>query len=185
VADEKDRLIFITGIVGRAMGSGKFGPDDIKDLAVAASTAFFETFGDTVVVPILTKAYDGPPVKTYAPENMGGDDEPAEVDGKPFRMWGGDKIRLGKKDSPIRGKAWGEITWGEAHQLLVRGTAGESSKTKGYLKFLSELETKDQKYAKSDETMRQRARSVLDSVGPAQTSGGGGGMEDTPFARLP
>ena len=34
------REIFITGVVGRAMGSGKFGADDIYPLAVAALTAW-------------------------------------------------------------------------------------------------------------------------------------------------
>lgn len=35
-----DRSIFVTGIVGRAMGSGEFGTSDIRELALAADEAF-------------------------------------------------------------------------------------------------------------------------------------------------
>lgn len=37
-----DWSIFVTGIVGRAMGSGKFGPTDIKALTLAALEAWVE-----------------------------------------------------------------------------------------------------------------------------------------------
>jgi hypothetical protein len=38
----KDWQIFVTGIVGRAMGSGKFNITDIRPLALAALEAFLE-----------------------------------------------------------------------------------------------------------------------------------------------
>lgn len=38
---EAQRDIFITGVVGRAMGSGKFGPDDLKAWTKAAVDAWF------------------------------------------------------------------------------------------------------------------------------------------------
>lgn len=45
-ASDKDRLIFVTGVVGRALGSGQFGATDIGMLTKAAAVAFAETFGD-------------------------------------------------------------------------------------------------------------------------------------------
>lgn len=38
--DDKDALIFITGVVGRSMGSGSFGATDIKLLTLAAIEAW-------------------------------------------------------------------------------------------------------------------------------------------------
>jgi hypothetical protein len=45
-ATGKDKLIFVTGVVGRAMGSGKYDPNDIGLLTKAAVVAFHESFGD-------------------------------------------------------------------------------------------------------------------------------------------
>jgi len=39
---EKDEHIYVTGVVGRAMGSGKFGPEHISLLTKAASQAYGE-----------------------------------------------------------------------------------------------------------------------------------------------
>ena len=39
--DRKDALIFITGLVGRAMGSGQFKPSDIETLTHEATKAWF------------------------------------------------------------------------------------------------------------------------------------------------
>lgn len=43
----KDELIFVTGVVGRAMGSGKFDFNDIGTLTKAAKVAYHESFGDS------------------------------------------------------------------------------------------------------------------------------------------
>jgi len=42
----KDELIFVTGVVGRAMGSGKYDASDIGLLTKAAKVAYHESFGD-------------------------------------------------------------------------------------------------------------------------------------------
>lgn len=39
--DQKDALIFVTGVVGRAMGSGQFKSGDISDLTHEALKAWF------------------------------------------------------------------------------------------------------------------------------------------------
>lgn len=38
--ERKDMLIFVTGVVGRAMGSGSFMADDIKNLTMEAKAAY-------------------------------------------------------------------------------------------------------------------------------------------------
>jgi hypothetical protein len=43
---DKDAMIFVTGIVGRAMGSGKFDTQDIPLLSKAAVAAWNEIKGD-------------------------------------------------------------------------------------------------------------------------------------------
>jgi len=40
--DHKDMLIFVTGVVGRAMGSGQFSTTDVKILTLAALEAYKE-----------------------------------------------------------------------------------------------------------------------------------------------
>jgi hypothetical protein len=45
-ATDKDKLIFVTGVVGRAMGSGQYSATDIGLLTKAAVVAFRESFGD-------------------------------------------------------------------------------------------------------------------------------------------
>lgn len=37
---DNSRMIFITGIVGRAMGSGKYGPESIRELTMSAAGAY-------------------------------------------------------------------------------------------------------------------------------------------------
>jgi hypothetical protein len=45
MADPKDTLIFVTGVVGRAMGSGSFGVTDIDLLTKAALAAYRTNLG--------------------------------------------------------------------------------------------------------------------------------------------
>jgi len=42
--DAKDKFIFVTGVVGRAMGSGKFEPADILQLTQLACASYEEMF---------------------------------------------------------------------------------------------------------------------------------------------
>jgi hypothetical protein len=45
MSDPKDTLIFVTGVVGRAMGSGSFGVTDIDLLTKAALAAYRTNLG--------------------------------------------------------------------------------------------------------------------------------------------
>jgi len=45
IGESAARQIFVTGIVGRAMGSGKFTPSDLEALTSAAITAYDKHLG--------------------------------------------------------------------------------------------------------------------------------------------
>lgn len=45
IGESAARQIFVTGIVGRAMGSGKFSPSDLEALTSAAITAYDKHLG--------------------------------------------------------------------------------------------------------------------------------------------
>lgn len=51
---DKEEMIFITGVVGRAMGSGQFKPADIVTLAVAAKEAWLALQGVDPIIPAKT-----------------------------------------------------------------------------------------------------------------------------------
>lgn len=53
--------IFVTGVVGRAMGSGKFGPTDIGILTAAAKAAYEEAFEGKQEPPSGGIPYDDAP----------------------------------------------------------------------------------------------------------------------------
>jgi hypothetical protein len=170
----QDMHIWMTGVVGRSMGSGQFKAEDIRALTLEAHQVFLEVFGDPFAADLAAKhaelsarAKEAP--APAAPNGAPTPIMPGEVDGKPFQLWRNDKIRLGKKIGP-GGKPWGEVTWAEAH----RAVGGGSAQARGYLSFLANLEDKDPQYARSNAIMRGRAQSILDSV-PDQE------REQTPF----
>jgi hypothetical protein len=152
---EKDLFIFATGVVGRAMGSGKFGYDEIQDLTAAADAAFRKTFGDPEAaaqpiagVPFSSEDIGAPPTDTskFPP-----------LDGETFKVWSTNKIGFGKKDTPL-GKPQSECTWGEAHMLCARGDKG----MRGFLEWLSSKEIDASKpWATKDRVNQARARAIL------------------------
>ena len=155
--DMKDKTIFVTGVVGRAMGSGKFTGADIQALTDMAAQAFENTFGP-VSAP-EPQHQSAQPVQAQ-PQAAAGK-EPGPAEGKPFQLWGNDKLKLGKSTESPLGKPWSEVTWAEAHQLCTGGSA----KAAGYLAFLRDLALKGDKWDASNATIKARAAAVLASVG--------------------
>jgi len=157
------------------MSSGKFGVDDIELIGQQAFQTFVNLFGVPDAEPQRIAAQAAPardnyaqqeraaiqaePPRTHAPSaNL---KEPAAVDGKPFRVWQNDKLKLGKDKPGPAGKPWAETTWAEAHQSL----GGRSpEKARKWLEFLSQIEDKDPRWAASNATMRNRALSLLESA---------------------
>ena len=148
MATSNDKFIFCTGVVGRAMGSGKFAAGDIQALTDLAAQAFENTFGSVSAAP--TPA----PQQPYSPPAAGGGDLP------PFQSWAEEQIRMGKKDSPI-GKPWGSVTWAEARQLVVDGDPDAV----GYLTFLRELQLRGDRYDTANAKIKAKAKAVLASAG--------------------
>ena len=79
-ADE--RMIFVTGVVGRAMGSGKFTASEIPVLAMAAAAAFAQLLGGPRAVPSQPAGAGGVPPEaqhqTMAPGYEQGDPGPSD-----------------------------------------------------------------------------------------------------------
>ena len=179
----QDQLIFVTGVVGRSMGSGKFTLEQIRQLTVEAQATFIEVFGDPNAPPpaqlaaqhaeLSARARSAPPepAKSYGAPVPPTAKEPGPAEGKDFRIWANDKLRIGKKPGP-GGKPWGEVTWAEAHQHL----AGGSAQVAGYLRFICNLKDDNPQYAKANGTLRARAQAVLDSCSTEYAE-----STDTPF----
>lgn len=162
----QDARIFVCAVTQYSMSSGKFEAQHIEELAQQSFQTFVNLFGmpnDGTALADLSAAPAAKPGFQYvkplaaAPTAPPQGGEPGDAEGKPFRFWATDKIRLGKKASPIGGKAWGEVTWAEAH----RSAAGGNKATLGYLDFLCGLEDKDPQYAKGNATIRARAAAIL------------------------
>lgn len=96
--DPKDLQIFVTGVVGRAMGSGKFDAAAIGTLTQAAVETFLSDIAPRLAqaprpAPAASQGYQA--VRPMAgPQNAptGNPDVPMET--KSFSMWGGDKCYL-------------------------------------------------------------------------------------------
>ena len=111
----QDMMIFVTGVVGRAMGSGQFGAEHIPTLVQSALAAFQEHLAPKLAeapspprsAPSASGGFQKPNWKGGAAAIAAGGDIPAET--KPFSMWGGDKSYLfGRSDA-----TWADIL-GEA-----------------------------------------------------------------------
>lgn len=163
MATHQDRFIYITGVVGRAMGSGKFGPDDIAVLTEAAYSAFKLTFGEPETTQIPQNPFKASPSQQSSPApqrpqsaQSNGEAEP-EAEGKPFRIWQGDKVSVGKKPGP-GGKPWAEVTWAEAYRELRKGSAS----TRGYLEFIRDkIVPKGDRWDKANAEINARATALL------------------------
>lgn len=181
--------IFVTRIVGRAMGSGKFDVADIEPLTQAALLAY-----NTHLAPLEGRPAPGasqsaprppaPPgfqfVRPVATEALA--EEPfrapasGQADGKPYALWQHDKIGIGKKPSPINGKTWNEVTWAEAHRLAAAGNA----QTTSYLSWIAEkLEVEPGKWEKLGNARKARAACVLAMAKAGQAAPQE--AEETPF----
>lgn len=166
--NDKDLFIYVCAVVGRAMGSGKFEIADIEPLTGRAVTTYMTHLAEYAQKssPAPSQSVQRPPgaPPTYAPpapdpfRGQGGVVS-GEAGGKPFAVWKDDRIGLGKKESPVNGKTWGEVTWAEAYRLCAAGNAQASK----YLSWISETYDPgtDPKWAAKNNAMKLRAACVL------------------------
>jgi hypothetical protein len=126
-----DLQIFVTGIVGRAMGSGQFtDPTSIAGLTKEAVAAFQEH-----LAPHLAKETSAPsPAPSAAqghqraPSGGGNNDVPPES--KSFSLWGGDKSYIFGRNEAIWADLHGEAREGnqETLELLTKAAAASLGK---------------------------------------------------------
>ena len=176
--EQKDQFIFVCAVVGRAMGNPA-NDKSIEALTEEAVRVFEKTWGKPEAKPIQPYSADSgwpsmanatpPPQTTKSSPSSSvppsqppaAGKEPGPAEGKPFQLWGNDKLKLGKSTESPLGKPWSEVTWAEAHQLCTGGSA----KAAGYLAFLRDLALKGDKWDASNATIKARAAAVLASVG--------------------
>jgi len=160
--------IFVTGVAGRAMGSGKFAAEDIRQLTLEAHAAFLEVFGDPFAQEERLAIQQEPRANPVEPRpnlqrvkpmetQTTTSNEPGPAQGRPFREWAHEKIKLGKNRPGPGGKPWSEVTWAEAHKHAAGGGKG----TLGFLEFLAGIQDKDPKFSASNEATRTRAAAVI------------------------
>jgi hypothetical protein len=129
--DQKDLSIFVTGVVGRAMGSGKFGHMDIPDLTKAALDAFQEHLAPKLAQS--APAHSPPPGASGGPQKpdwhagaaaVAGGGNGVQPETKSFSIWGGDKSYVFGRNDAIWADLLGEAQEGNAGTLeLLKKTA--------------------------------------------------------------
>lgn len=154
--DIKDKLIWCTGIVGRAMGSGKFTGADIQALADLAAQAFENTFGkfsepEPASPPLQTpyKAPSGPERTVPMPTAV-------LPESKDWNLWKKDACR--SFDA-----AFSQATW---EWLLERAKAQDE----GAINAIKKMASSDPgdpagKWFKANARRAARAKAVLLMVG--------------------
>lgn len=141
--DIKDKFIFVTGVVGRAMGSGKFTGADIQALTDLACQAFENSFG---------KFAEPAPTHNFTTQTSAAIPSLSLPEGKDFSVWKKDKclsFNQGFKEAP----------W---EALLEGAKAGDNAT----IKALNEMASSDPgdpsgRWYKANMRRASRAKAVL------------------------
>lgn len=145
-----DKAIFVTGVVGRAMGSGSFKPEEIQNLTDLAAQAWENTFGSFAdPVPAPQQPYSPPngPVGTVPMPT------PTLPEGKPFNVW--------RKDKCLHwNKTMRDATW---EWLLEQAKRPDGLQALTALKEMAASDPGDpaDKWHKSNVRRIERAKAVL------------------------
>jgi len=173
-----DLHIFVTGIVGRAMGSGKFGVGEIEPLAKQAKEAFVAVFGPVeqgpAQQPSPQRAYQPAPSRVGAAEHIGatardvvskagvtsgGSIPPASE--ASFHIWSGHKCYYGKRDWEAFGKPWPEVTWEELLEHASGSDEKARTKANKALKVMADSEPQEGEWAQRSRAKIANAKCVL------------------------
>lgn len=172
--DPKDLQIFVTGVVGRAMGSGKFDAAAIGTLTQAAVETFLSD-----IAPKLAQAprpapsaSQGPPRASQppaapqrppmTPQAAAGAVPPAT---EPFALWSHEAARFGRKDASWNGKPSRDVTWYEWYSGMVDGD--EQAKRALDIMANSDPFKGDPKYVAGNVKQKSRALAVKALVAQA------------------
>lgn len=173
-----DVLIFVTGVVGRAMGSGKFGVGEIEPLAKNAKDAFVAVFGP-VEQPQPYQApaprpQAAPPARVGASQHIGltardvasqagmtkGGSIPPTSEAS-FHLWGGRKAYYGSKKWEAWGKPWPEVTWEELLEHASSNDTKSQEKANKALKVMADSEPQEGEWAERSRQKIANAKCVL------------------------
>lgn len=178
MATWQDKFIFVTGVVGRAMGSGTFGSSQIQELTKAACDAFDAQFG-APQAPVA--AHHAPQQRpAQAPASQAHSDIPMQKGCSPeeFGSWSGQKAYYGKKEWEAWGQPWPEVTWGT---LLDKACADDQKAVKALTKMAEGVPQPGEWYQANCRKIL-RARAVLKMAAQMRSTGGPPPQQDeTPF----
>jgi hypothetical protein len=145
----QDKFIFTTGVVGRAMGSGKFTGADIQALTDLAAQAWENTFGKFAEPPEAAFAALG----TIPPKPNETSQMPALAlpEAKDWSLWKKDKCN--SFDKGFRDASW--------EHLLERAKAKDA----GVINIIKEMADSDlgdpeSKWYKANERRASRAKTI-------------------------
>ena len=167
---DQNLFIFVTGVVGRAMGSGKYTPGDIPTLTKAAVDAFEESFGTNTGAAM--PAQPAVPAQTVMPAQVGhsqhisvavdaimakaGDAPPG------FDAWKDKKAYYGRKDAMLGDKPMRDATWAE---LLWHARSGSDPAKQALTVMANSRPDPGSKYYEQDKTKAERAAQLKQFVG--------------------
>lgn len=193
MGDLKDETIFVTGVVGRAMGSGQFPAQAIHTLVDAAQEAwraYYGQPGDTRI-PKLTPASSAPepardaegremyggPVHGVPVLNSGPRPTIAGVDYDPDPLWNSNRnsdippaVPGEWMDKPMKygKKVCGPVgkPWNECTwlEIIDKLILGQHDEEIGYLTWLVERKTEEGKWTKANKARCARAKHVLNCI---------------------
>jgi hypothetical protein len=149
-----DKHIFVTGIVGRAMGSGKFDADEILRLTERANDAFDAVFGK------IESASATSPNPYTAPAPSGVMPDPVLPETLDFGQWKGDFCYYGKKEwlfEPLN-KPFPHVTWEE---LLTAGKTSDQRALKALHVIANDTPSTNPQWAAGSRKKIARAKAVL------------------------
>ena len=193
MASSQDLHIYVTGVVGRAMGSGKFEATAILALTQEAHAAFLAVFGE----PEAPRAYQppaSPTAQARGPQPIAGDFQAAaraaaqsgtltpSADPATFNQWADKPCYIGGKDatkwSAPSGKLWRDVTWRE----LLDDAIGSSEKAIKLLKWAAgQSPGVDPKWRQNDIQKIGNAKAVLTMADQMRKASGGTPPDAMPF----
>lgn len=189
----QDLFIWTTGVVGRAMGSGQFKPEDIPVLTKWAKDAFYEHLGvpdpkaphtanRPAAAPTAQPAQRGGPQHISAPvqQVMGGaqNDIPptSEATFSKWGSWGARYFAFGNSDCPNYGKPWKEVTWDEFLQMATQ----EDPQAMKALQRMATSALEPGKWEKQNRARIANAKCVLGMAAKLRSINQGAGPEMEP-----
>ncbi len=152
----QDMMIFVTGVVGRSMGGGTFGPTQIDELTRSAVAAF-----KAHLAPELASAPSPArpaPSAFQRPQAASAPAGAIQPETRPFNEWGGDKAYFGKNEDMAYGMMKREVDWAT---WVAKASEGDAEARKVLEIMAKPNKASDPRWQKSNDLRTGRAMACL------------------------